>query len=276
MLELLGYGKSLDEKKLNRFSGTKAFMRYKTSSDRVEKLLYVSITGLNKFIQEHDELIEKFQRAEDDPDELLGDDEETIFEPNDEGGYTLRVNKKSLDILSQAMASAKKEHIILDKYIYSILVVFVWGTFETYLNQAFSEVYRIQPQILKNEISTYSSMDILNNLDDPLELLINKELNKVGHFKLNDWEKYLKKNIKFSFDENVSEKLSGIYLIRNIVAHNTGVVRIDQKDQVPKELEIIEDEIVISDTYLIDSIRIINNAVSDIEMVIRNKFFKDK
>ncbi|PFY54898.1 hypothetical protein COL52_26680 [Bacillus toyonensis] len=276
MLETLGYGQSLDEKDLNWFSGTKAFMRYKTSSDRVEKLLYVSITGLNKYIEQHDELLEKFQRAEVDPDELLGEDEESMFKPNGKGGYALRVNQKELDILSEAMEFSKKEHKILDKYIYSILVVFVWGSFETYLNQAFSEIYRIQPQILKNEISIYSSMDILNNLDDPLELLINKELNKVGHFKLNDWEKYLKKNINFNFDENVSEKLSGIYLIRNIVAHNTGVVRVDQRDQVPKELEVIEDEIVVSDTYLIDSIRMINNAVSEIEIVLRNKFFKDK
>lgn len=271
---------SIDNKTINKLEqvsvGTEAYWRLRSTILKIENLLGVSLRGLDVVKEHHDSLLAKFKNAENDPDTILDDDEAPFLKKNENGNYTFRMNKSDLKVFQNAMEFSRKEHDDLDKYIYSILVVFIWGAFETYLNQAFSEVFRVQPSILKNNNVSFTSSDIIDNINDPLELIINKEIDKIGHFKLKDWAKYLKNNIKLDFDETFYNELSGIYLVRNIVAHNTGIVRADQLDKIPNDLSIQDGEIVVSEQYLKKSLKSINKAVKDIETVIREKFYKNK
>jgi len=253
--------------------GTEAYSRYQNTSNKTHRLLNLTLEGLNSVQQSHDDLLTKFYNAEFNESENEDEDEFNIEKIGDDN-YLVRMSEEQYNLLTASLEHSKKENSILDKYIYSILVVFIWGAFETYLNQAFSEIFRVQPSILKSKNILFSSSDIIDNIEDPLEVIINKELNKMGHFKINDWVKYLKSNINYDFEESEIEKLNGIYLVRNIVAHNTGIVRIEQLDKVPNELTIEDSELVVSEEYLNDSITTIDNAVTSIEKLIRDKFYK--
>jgi hypothetical protein len=249
--------------------GTEAYNRFTLTIYRINNLLKVSTKGLQDELQMHENLINKLEKGE-------NGEENTTENTSEEEKYSLSFTYDEVSIIKKVLNNSQKEHAILDRYIYSIVTVFVWGTFETYLNQAFTELFKKQPLMLKTEMNTFSTIDILENIEDPLTLLINREINKVGHFKLTDWSKYLTRLINFEFEEVLFNELKGIYLIRNIIAHNTGIVRPDQFQLIPTEVQVIDNEIVIAEEYLLKSIKTIEKVVLEIEEHLRKKFFKQK
>lgn len=262
-LRIEDYENKLKEAK----KGTDAFLRFHKTSLKTRRLLWTSIEGLKKIKESHDEVLTKLHSA---------DMNKVVVVPIGDGDAKLNITVQEIELLKEIIVEVQQDHSTLDKYYYSTLVVFIWGAFETYLNQAFSEVYRLQPSILKNMNINFSSADIIDNIDDPLEFLIKKELDKVGHFKINDWAKYLKSNINFEFEKSLLEKLSGIYLVRNIVAHNTGIVRPDQLVKIPNGLDVQNDELEVTEKYLNETIENIDEAVKNIESLLIAKFYKEK
>ncbi|KAB2489982.1 hypothetical protein [Priestia endophytica] len=246
---------------------TNALKRFLISIWRTETLLSVSIKGLESELEEHQDILTKIGKV------LNGEKSEDNIQSEEEL-IELELNERELMLIKASMDYSHEEHSILDKYIFSILTVFVWGTLETYLYQAFSELFRKNPSMLKTEKNNFNTNEILDNLEDPLSLLINKEMNKVGHFKLNDWAKYLDKMLKYNIDLNDLEVLKGIYLVRNIVAHNTGVVRPDQYLHIPSEIEVIDDEIVVSNKFLSKAIDTIRRVVVQLDQHIVKKHYK--
>jgi hypothetical protein len=107
-----------------------------------------------------------------------------------------------------------------------------------------------------------------------IEHLITAELDKIGHFSLTEYLRYLDFKVKLSFPEVSITRLKAIYLLRNIVAHNTGFVSEKQKKDIPKGVRISDNEILISSSYLFKEIAFIKSIVMKIELHIQKKFYK--
>ncbi|YCA42819.1 hypothetical protein M1E11_18715 [Bacillus sp. JZ8] len=236
---------------------TKAFDRFQVTHQRTKAILSVSrmgMEGILKIVQDAREELGGMKPGED-PEEIDIDTYEQMH--------------RDVNLFHN-------EHIILDKYIYSILTVFAWGTLETYLYQVFLELFREKPFMLKTNKINFNAKEILDNMEDPSSLVINKEMNRVGHFKLNDWQKYLDQMLKYKIGKDTFKELKGIYLIRNIVAHNTGIVRPDQRDDIPSELEVINGEIVVTQRFLHKSMETILSTVKPIDEHIIKKYYRPK
>lgn len=199
----------------DRFSGgSEAFKKFNISFFRTNLLKSVAIKGLGDHINQLEELVKKLTEAKEKVSTEV--EIEEIEEKFDEQGNRLikvTLEEEEFEFLDGLMTYTHKEYIILDTYLYSILVVFVWGAFETYITSLFSELFKLSPSMLKSS-ETIKYEELISNLDDPIRLLISKELNKIGHFKLKEYLDYLEAKLNIKLEKELETALKEIYLIR--------------------------------------------------------------
>lgn len=234
--------------------------RFSVNLRRVELLIDTGIIGINHNLTKINNLIKKINGEEIHPTY-------EIHEPTLE----IELSEQDINLLNKSMVNYKKIHSELDGYLYSTLTVFVWGSFETYYSMLFSQLFTKKPEMLRSsEKITYE--ELLKNIANPTGLLIEKELNKIGHFKIKEMLEYLSDKLNISFDKSDQIKLHEIYNIRNIIAHNTGIVRNDMLNLIPENIQIINNELQISKDYLEEMINHLKKIVNIIESQVSKKF----
>ena len=135
----------------------------------------------------------------------------------------------------------------------------------------FEELFQRKTNMLKsNETITYN--DLVENKEDIISFLIDKELEKIGHFSLEKYLDYLSKKINFKVTKEEKTKLEKIYLLRNIIAHNTGTVPNRLISKIPKTLKVKNSELFVSKKYLETETLTIKNLVDKIEKHVQKKF----
>lgn len=176
-------------------------------------------------------------------------------------GFTLK------KVIEYGIANTEELH----NHLFSIYLVYVWGAFETYLVMMFEELFQRKVNMLKsNETITYN--ELVDNKEDIISFLIDKELEKIGHFSLEKYLDYLDKKINFKVTKEEKNKLEVIYLLRNIIAHNTGTVPNRFISKIPKVLKVKNSELFVSKKYLETETKTIKNLVDKIENHIKKKF----
>lgn len=194
-------------------------------------------------------------------------------------------SKEELIELSMDRRSAYYLRLIFEKglkiqkqlrfHLFSILLVYIWGTFETYISQLFKELFEKRPEMLKSEKKKISYEEILERINDPLELLIECELKKFEHFKPKDLYKYFENKVNFIFKDSEIKDIEDLYLLRNVISHNTGVVKPYLRDKIPEEVQIENGEIRISKSYLKKMIKKLLKVEQRIESFVASKYFTD-
>ncbi|MGN8229699.1 hypothetical protein [Paenibacillus polymyxa] len=225
---------------------TFAYDRFVLNFRRINSLLEVGLFGLSNRLGMIEEIIQKLDNP---VFEESARDKEKKLERVQDDKYVLHLTEKEISVVNEAMEYSHKEHSILDSYLYSILIVYIWGLFETYFSMLFEELFTMKPELLKSK-DVINFDDLISNIDNPIKLLIERELNKVGHFKIKDLLVYLQNKLNFEIEVVNEKKLKELYLTRNIIAHNTGIIRSDIRKEVPKELVSDNGEITISKEYL--------------------------
>ncbi|QHT59877.1 hypothetical protein GXP70_07885 [Paenibacillus lycopersici] len=249
--------------------GSQSYIKFQISFYRSNLLKSVAIASIETEIEKLEGIVSKLSEAKD----SNGTSDSKESKNKNEKLVAVELNEDQFEFLSGVMNFTHKEHVILDTYLYSVLVVFLWGAFETYITSVFNELFHLKPSMLKsNETLRYE--EVIDNLNDPLKLIMNKELNKIGHFKLKEYIEYLKNKINVKFEDELESTLSEIYLIRNIIAHNTGKVRDDFVKLLPKEIKTIDNEIIVTTEYFEKAKDTISNSVEIIEKMVRDSFFK--
>ena len=108
----------------------------------------------------------------------------------------------------------------------------------------------------------------------PRNLHIERHLDKIGHFNPKELFKYLEDRLNFSFSKLQQEQLMEMYLVRNIIAHNTGIARREIRQKLPKSLVVDDDEIRVTKAYLYRMIKTVQKSVTEIEKHIIRKFYE--
>jgi len=253
---------------------TYAYFRFSSTRSRVNLLLDASRHGLDDKLSKINSILDKLN----DPEGTIGiceKAEKFQILKREDGMFEFNLGESELEIMKCAMEHSRKEHSEVDTYLYSVLLVFIWGAFEAYCTMLFGELFIKQPLMLKTN-DKISYCEIIENISNPLELLIEKELNKIGHFKIKEMVLYFKEKVKFSFTPDEESKMKEIYNIRNIIAHATGIVRSDAANELPKSISIKENEILLSKEYLDEAVEAIFGVVERIQKHIELKFSKNK
>lgn len=85
--------------------------------------------------------------------------------------------------------------------------------------------------------------------------------------------KYLDDKANITFEENEITLLERVYLIRNIIAHYTGIVKLEYKSQIPSNILGEGDELMLDKTNLTALINFIVGIEQKIESFCNDKFF---
>lgn len=267
-------------KKTNRrrkefIGNSAAFRHFQQHTWRTEILLKTGISGIGQATTEQKELLEKYSGIK-----LPPGPRPKNFKPSIDFGekvgdaILVRMDAHTAKILRDAVSHSLQVHDQVRFHLYGILVVSTWGTFETYIYQLFQELFRKRPQMLiSNEQCSYE--EIVKNAADPVELLSQKQLIKIGRFSVDEYLDYMKRRIKFQPSKAQKERLRELYLVRNILTHNTGLVPVTLVDRMPRSLKIVSGELRITKDYLQKSRSTIATTVRSIERLVSTKFYNN-
>ncbi len=257
---------------------TKAYGRFKQHYWRTEQILDAVTSGLENSRKPLERVFDKFKTVPTPKGRPPKNYKPVIKATNNndgEGGVTFEIDDRSASLMKKVISWQLGQHKELDYHHFSILAVSIWGSYETYIYMLFEELFAKQPRMLKTKESiTYN--DAFDNRNNIEQYLAEKTLEKIGNFNLNDSLSYLEEKLNFKFTTRRENNLRNIYLIRNIIAHNSGILRPGQDKQLPKELSVKDRELRIPKTYLKRIHSTIKTSIDILEKHIDEKFFTRK
>lgn len=228
---------------------TKAFHRFLEHYWRTEQLLKAGLTGLEESRKPIESLLEKFNAVKPPRGPTPKGYKPNMKAVQAKDLVELSMDDRSAAFLKRTLEFGLDKHKKLRFHYFSILAVSIWGSFETYLSMLFEELYRKRPDMLKTgEQLTFN--EALLNKGDLTRYLIDRSLERIGHFTLDEYRKFLKDKLNFQFSQTKRRDLAKFYLIRNIFAHNSGIVRNDIIPKLPTDIRVINHELRLTKSYL--------------------------
>jgi hypothetical protein len=255
---------------------TRAFGRFRQHYWRTETLLNAAISGLEEDRKPLEGLAEKFSGVKAPRGKIPKDYKPSIETTKDKGGkLEVSLDLRTAAIFKKAVLKQLGAHKQLHYHHYSILTVSIWGSFETYIYMLFEELYEKQPLMLRtSEQITYS--EAISHKGNIRKYLAEKSLEKVGRFTLLDTLSYLSEKINFKYTGWRKRSLEDIYLMRNIIAHNSGILRSGQEKQLPQGVTTKDGELRISKSYLKRIHSSVKASITLLEKHVEKKFYQPK
>jgi hypothetical protein len=252
---------------------TSAYRNFDENIWKTKELLEVGLSGISGKTDELDRILEKFNEVEGmrgrAPKGYQPKIESTRLD--EENLVKLEMDERSAWTLRKVMEQAKLKNTALRFHLYAILAVAIWGAFETYLVMIYEELYRKRPEMLKSE-EKLTFQNAIEHKDDILDYLIETQIDKIGHFTFTEHLKYLKSRLSFEFTHKTEKELADYYLVRNVVAHNLGLVQGAIRNQIPNVITVKDNQIQITKAYLESMIKNIQKSTSNIEKFILAKY----
>jgi len=256
---------------------SKAYRRFQLIIDRTKRLLKATVRGIDHELNQSKPLIEKFTEAKKTRGRIPKNyvPHFNIEKTPNEETFTVEMDDRVAVIIKEALEFGQKNTEELQSHHNSIMLVYVWGAFETYFFMLFEELFTKKTEMLKTSESI-SFKTAIENKDNIVQYLIQNELERIGHFSLEEYLKYLEKKVSLSFPKAMQDRLKKNYLIRNIVAHNTGIVAPRLRKQLTQAIKVKNDELLISSAYIESEVKFIESVVLKIEKHIDSKFNKNE
>ena len=242
-------------------------------TDEILRLCMLAIKQEDKQSEE----IEK--KLEGQIENLATGDEEDSLDPNfikvqreGEDIVKLTLGEQSRQLLLDAIRSHREFKNELNYHLHNILLVSIWTNFETYLQGALLEFYQKHPEQMKSDKQiTYD--EIVDHRYDIIDYLIDREISDVGRRSFADMRRYIKRHVHYEWPASRTEALDDIYFLRNIIAHNSGVIRSSQKSLVPCEIPVVGHELRIPIEFLQRGASSVKCAVDEIHDHFKGKWF---
>lgn len=272
--------KKIPKQNLRKYEGrTKAYRQFMQHFWRTTKLLDAGITGLEEERKTIENLFAKFDNVKAPrgrpPRNYEPSIERIESDKKEKSGISLRIDERSATMMKKAVSYQLRKHKDLNYHYHAIMCVSIWGSYETYLYMLFEELFSRQPLMLKLKTNKSISYDeAIMHKDNIVKYLSEESLKEIGHFSSTESLSYLEKKISFKYIKQRANNIHKIYLIRNIVAHNSGILRLGQEKEIPPEIAIKENELRISRTYLKRIHSIIKSSVTILEKHVEEKFYK--
>jgi len=229
---------------------TLAYRRFIYRTHWNKQLLRVGLLGLKQEIKVIDQVVEKLKPAKGIPGP----------------------RPKKYELMKKALEFGKGKYEELKYHLNAILAVDLWGAFETYNTMLFEELFLKKPELLISD-EKISVAEAVKNRDELIQYLIERQVDNIGHFSVIDLIKFNERKLKFKYTSSQVSKLTDMYLVRNIVAHNTGLVRPSYITQLPPTIKAIKNEIRLTDAYLRYIAKNIEACVIRVEKHVIKKFY---
>ncbi|MFM5619798.1 hypothetical protein ACET62_07220 [Aeromonas veronii] len=261
---------------VNIYAGkTLGYRRFKDAMWKTENLLELGVVGINRKVDgDFGTLIEKFGDVKGIPGPTPKSYKPKITKnKTDDGLIELELDDRSAIFIKKILENDQQRHDKLRFFLYSNILVSVWGAFETYIQMLFEELLTKKPEMLKSK-ETILLEDIISNKENIIGYLVERQIEAIGHFKVEELISYLKKKLNFTLTPTETNHIKEVYFIRNIIAHKSGIVRSSQTSKIPKGIKVKSNELEISITYLKRAIKLIEKVSMSIEETVEAKFYK--
>ena len=255
---------------------TRAYRRFNVVVFRTEGLLKAAELGVSQEVKYRASLLDRFKdfalprgRTPRDykPQIHVGDKAA-------DGTIELRMDGRSAGFMKSVVTSSLKEGRELRFHFCAVLFVYTWAAFETYITMLLEELYRRRPELLKSKESlTYE--DAITHRDSLVDLLIQKQLIRLGRLSFGDNLKYLRARLGVMLSERQQERLRRYYVLRNVVAHNTGLVAPPLTRSLPARVRVQAGEVRIGRSFLRSMLRHTRHAARTIERQVMRKFYRN-
>ena len=165
-------------------------------------------------------------------------------------------------------------HIVngLKFHLHNMLLVAVWGAFEGYMQGALAELFAKRPYLLSSSDKKISIEEVINNRENVVEYVIAKEIDEIGRKNLKELQSYIRGKLKIQFSNQHFERMQDVYFLRNVISHSAGFLRKDQLGLVPKDVDVCNLELKISQSYLNETLDCITKAVCQFHVQVKEKF----
>lgn len=160
-------------------------------------------------------------------------------------------------------------------HFYGMIALSSWGAFEMYMSLLFRELFERRPSLLRSG-KTISYEDAVEHHENILEHLRAAQLEEIGHFSLSELLRYLESRINFRFSQKQEETLKSLYVIRNILAHNAGVVRPELVSLLPSGVQVSGQDLKITKVFLRSMLQSLEGAVDCLERHVSDKFWSER
>lgn len=262
-------------KKLQYSGRTKAFKRFSEHCWRTGVLIEAGLSGLDENRKPGEELLKKFDALKPPKGPVPANYVPLIkaTKEADGKGIKLELDDRTAGFLRKVIGLQVSKHKQLRFHYFSILAVSIWGSFETYISMLFEELYQKRPEMLKTGESL-SFNEVITHQNNITGYLVERSLEKLGHLNLNEMLSFLESKINFQFPHSRKKDLESFYLIRNIIAHNCGIVRPDLSRKIPDDISIVSNELRITKPYLKRILSSTRGAVTNLERYVVKKFYK--
>jgi hypothetical protein len=252
---------------------TKSYLRFNESLWRTSELLDASVHGLTEKQKLFDSILSKFDTLNPVRGPVPKGHKPTISTTRlKSGGIKLKIDARTATHLKKILEINNSKRQTLRFHMYSILAVSIWGAFETYVTMLLEELYQKRPELLKSS-EPVTQAEVIENRGNIISFIAERQLDKVGHFTIVDTIEYFQKRLGITVASTMKERLQEFYLVRNIIAHNTGLPRPRLSKSLPKELSISKGELRVTKEYLKGMVNAIRASVIKIERQIDAKFF---
>ena len=259
----------------SRYAGqTRAYGNLRDHIRRTEELLGAGLTGLEGSVEKTDSVRRKLEGVKELGRARPLDKPMVAVRRKDDGEPVgITVDAYSGRLMLEAVEAYVAWQKRLRFHLYSILLAASWGAFETYITSALDELYSRRPELLISN-DTLTVRDVMDNRTDILAYLTQRQLEKIGHMKIRDILEYLNSKTGFNLSEPTRKRLYEIYQLRNIIAHNSGVVRRKLSEQLPRQVKQVKGELRITKAYLCDIITFLLRVAERLERHFVNKYYR--
>jgi len=264
---------SLSSRKRPFVGRTEAYRRFVRHTVQTELLLRASISGLSQQIDSTDTILEKIGDFRAPKGPVPKDYQPSIdVAPAEEGNIKVSLDERSAGWLRRVLKQTRILHSELRFHLYAILAVSIWGGFETYVLMLFEELFARQPAMPKsNEV--ISCRDAVDHGGGIVPFLIERQLERIGRFTLKELLKYFEDRTNLAVNRKFQNDLETVYFVRNIIAHNSGIVRPGYRHSLPRTLRIDGSELRVTLAFLKRMLSTIERSVQVIERHVIRKFY---
>ena len=261
--------------KRRRYVGrTRAYRRLLLNQQRTRMLLELGIVGLEATLGKLTPVKQQLSAARAPTGRRpKGDQGEVSVTRSEDGGVSLTLDAWTASALRRLVGTAQREQREMRFHQYAVLAVHTWGTYETYLTMLLEELFERRPQLLSSS-ETITLQEAIEHRADVVAYLASRQLERVGRLSFGETTKYLRERLNYSMSATSERQLGAYYLVRNIVAHNTGRLRSGQAKALPTGVSGADDELRVTKAGLVRMLDAIAKTARSIERHVEQKFFK--
>lgn len=246
---------------------------YKVFSENIHRLILFydfSKKSYSKTKKEFERIILKFEKT------LKGEKVELTPEEKRQELISVELTKQQIGLLNKIMKETKRDYGKLLPFFRSQILIFSVALFEYYIKDVTEFLLLKNVNILKTKEKEISYEKILSfsSVDEIQKYLVEKESFALGYMSYEEIADYFLRKFQIDFHQSDLSKMDlvEIFLLRNILLHNKGIVNRTFLQKIKHRKYRLGKKIQINEKTMKQTLDLIKKQVTYIDSIVISKY----